>query len=523
MALISADALAGYLLEEAIAFLLSSNGYRLLQHADADNQALCQAGHGLLVRGRGADHQADVLGDLLVPTPFSLPVRLFVEAKNRGSKVGLAEVRNAHGVIDDVNQQYSTELSTSYRHPLRRYQYRYALFSAAGFKKEAQSYALAQQISLVDLSGPAFEPLITTVERAANLILMTAIATGLTTFPLRQARTALRTAFGNAGAELTMAEKPTDDAGGGLPTEELASWAARTTAELQDSSSGEGLILGFPAAPFILAMHPDSMNDFETFIADHGSDIPVDIRFGREGARGDWTITPTEDPEAFRLSFGLPGALETWLLSAPEQERRRAADARRTLLPTISLFLENRLVQLRYQPVQAPPRPASEDDQQSQGDAGTDAADTSYLRRNLPAEPRHRRRPEPQIVIADPAERVPRDVRGWSASAAAELMRVLDNSSPMRAALIRTAARQNGRLEREQVYAIAEFPADRTLRGLTRPTNRITATLIEQGRIPEEIEYPLKTGYDHGVQATHFTVPADLVAALRALGPPQGI
>jgi hypothetical protein len=50
VALISADALAGYLLEEAIAFLLSSNGYRLLQDSDADEQALRQAGHGLLVR-----------------------------------------------------------------------------------------------------------------------------------------------------------------------------------------------------------------------------------------------------------------------------------------------------------------------------------------------------------------------------------------------------------------------------------------------------------------------------------------
>ncbi|MDG4820175.1 MULTISPECIES: restriction endonuclease [unclassified Micromonospora] len=292
MALISADALAGYLLEEAIAFLLSSNGYRLLQHSDADEQALRQAGHGLLVRGRGADHQADVLGDLLMPTPFSLPVRLFVEAKNRSSKVGLAEVRNAHGVIDDVNQQYSTELSMSYRHPLRRYQYRYALFSAAGFKKEAQTYALAQQISLVDLSGPAFEPLITTVERAANLILTAAVATGLTTFPVRQVRTALRTAFGNAGAESTAAGTPTDGTNSGLPADLLASWAARTTAELQDSATGEGLILGFPAAPFILAMHPESMDDFETFIAEHGSDIRVNIRFGREGPRGDWTITP---------------------------------------------------------------------------------------------------------------------------------------------------------------------------------------------------------------------------------------
>ncbi|MEU8331607.1 hypothetical protein [Micromonospora sp. NPDC048839] len=521
MALISADALAGYLLEEAIAFLLSSNGYRLLQDSDADEQALRQAGHGLLVRGRGADHQADVLGDLLMPTPFSLPVRLFVEAKNRGSKVGLSEVRNAHGVIDDVNQQYSTELSTSYRHPLRRYQYRYALFSAAGFKREAQSYALAQQISLVDLSGPAFEPLIATVERAARLVLAEAVDADLTTFPVRQVRLALRAAFSSAGVEMTAAGVPSKGVGGGLPAGVLASWAARVIAELQDSATGEGLILGFPAAPFILAMHPDSMEAFEVFIAEHGTNIPVDIRFGREGARGDWTITPIADPEGFRLSFGLPGALETWLLSVPEQERRRAADARQLLLPTISLFLEDRLVQLRYQPVQPPPRPPSEEEVED--GAGTDAADTSFLRRNLPARPRQRERLEVPIVIEDQAERVPSEIRGWSLRPAEELMTVLDDSYPMHAALIRTAARHGGRLEREQVYAIADFPPDRTLRGLTRPTNRITASLIERGRLPEEVEYPFQTGYDYGVQATHFTVPPDLVAALQVLGLPRGI
>ncbi|MEV1111251.1 hypothetical protein AB0I95_21840 [Micromonospora sp. NPDC049751] len=521
MALISADALAGYLLEEAIAFLLSSNGYRLLQDSDADEQALRQAGHGLLVRGRGADHQADVLGDLLMPTPFSLPVRLFVEAKNRGSKVGLAEVRNAHGVIDDVNQQYSTELSTSYRHPLRRYQYRYALFSAAGFKREAQSYALAQQISLIDLSGPAFEPLIATVENAAKQVLDEAVDANLATFPVRQVRLALRTAFSSVRAEMATTRVPHEGKDEGLPADVLASWARQVAAALQAPETGEELILGFPAAPFILAMHPDSMEDFEAFIAEYGSYIPVDIGFGREGARGDWTITPIADPDAFRLSFGLPGALETWLLSVPEQERRRAADARQLLLPTISLFLEDRLVQLRYQPVQAPPRPPSEEDVED--GAGTDAADTSFLRRNLPARPRQWERPEVPIVIEDQAERMPSEIRGWSVRTAEELMTVLDDSYPMLAALIRTAARQRGRLEREQVYEIADFPPDRTLRGLPRPTNRITASLIEQGRLPEEVEYPFQTGYDYGVRATHFTVPPDLVAALQALGQPRGI
>ncbi|GAA1719140.1 hypothetical protein GCM10009745_80100 [Kribbella yunnanensis] len=82
--MISGAALGGYLLEEALANLLRRNGYRLLQQVSDDPQALRKAGHGLLVRGRGADHQADALGDLIVPAPFSLPVRLFVEGKTEG-------------------------------------------------------------------------------------------------------------------------------------------------------------------------------------------------------------------------------------------------------------------------------------------------------------------------------------------------------------------------------------------------------------------------------------------------------
>jgi len=58
--------LRGYILEEAIAKLLASNGYRLLSEQSQDPDALLRSRHGLLVRGRGANHQADGLGDLLV-------------------------------------------------------------------------------------------------------------------------------------------------------------------------------------------------------------------------------------------------------------------------------------------------------------------------------------------------------------------------------------------------------------------------------------------------------------------------
>jgi hypothetical protein len=134
---------------------LRDNGYRLLVAAQQDPEALRGGAHGLLVRGRGADHQADVLGELALPIPFSLPLRIFVEAKCRAAKTGLGDVRNAHGVVHDVNEHFGTASAGARRVADRRYHYRYTLFSASGFTMPAQRYALAQQISLVDPLCPA--------------------------------------------------------------------------------------------------------------------------------------------------------------------------------------------------------------------------------------------------------------------------------------------------------------------------------------------------------------------------------
>jgi hypothetical protein len=73
--------LRGYLLEEALAWLLRNSGYRLLVHKSQDNDELTLNGNGLCVKGRGADHQADVLGEFAFTPAFSFPIRLFLEAK----------------------------------------------------------------------------------------------------------------------------------------------------------------------------------------------------------------------------------------------------------------------------------------------------------------------------------------------------------------------------------------------------------------------------------------------------------
>lgn len=168
--------LRGYLLEEVLAWLLRSSGFEVLT-ADDDKdkepwKVLKEDKNGLLVRGRGAWHQVDALGQFRYVPPFSLPVRLFVEAKYlTTAPVGLPTVRNGHGVIHDVNEGETTTLTApGTGRPRTRYRYSYAIFSTSGFSPEAQDYALAHQISLIDLSAPDFAVLRNLVKNTADTI-----------------------------------------------------------------------------------------------------------------------------------------------------------------------------------------------------------------------------------------------------------------------------------------------------------------------------------------------------------------
>jgi hypothetical protein len=150
----------GRLLEEVLAYLIRNSGYQLLVDPSQDPQELARRGNGLVVKGRGAVHQADVLGQLGWIPAFTFPIRLFVEAKwHRESKTGLADVRNAVGVLQDVNQNFFARNDGGRTRLVRRFNYCYSLFSTTGFTAPAQEMALAHQISLIDLSGAEFDDL----------------------------------------------------------------------------------------------------------------------------------------------------------------------------------------------------------------------------------------------------------------------------------------------------------------------------------------------------------------------------
>jgi len=166
---ISKETLKGYLLEEALAYLIRNAGYNLIVDKSQDPRELETRGNGLVVVGRGGVHQADVLGQLEWIPAFTFPIRLFLEAKFRREKTGIDAVRGAVGIIDDLNQNYSPIREGSV--PINRYTYTYALFSTSGFTKDAIKMAIAHKISLIDLSDECFADLRNSINECAQTIL----------------------------------------------------------------------------------------------------------------------------------------------------------------------------------------------------------------------------------------------------------------------------------------------------------------------------------------------------------------
>jgi len=141
------------ILEELVLVLLERAGYRILNESDGDE---IRNGHsGLEIQGRGEWHQVDALASYDFTPAFVYPLRLIVEAKAylpsgyRMGKVGIDVVRNAVGVLKDINENYFSHRVCKYEYKFRRFNYTYAVFSLYGFTKNAQRYAIAHQIFLI--------------------------------------------------------------------------------------------------------------------------------------------------------------------------------------------------------------------------------------------------------------------------------------------------------------------------------------------------------------------------------------
>lgn len=490
------SALRGYVLEELLAALLKNSGYDLLVDESQDPVVLSNQGNGLRVRGRGADHQADVLGQLRLRLPFMHPVRLFVEAKHRDAPTGLADVRNALGVVNDVNEHYSTALAAQSASRYVRYQYRYALFSASGFTDDAQRFAIAQQISLVDLRGPAFAWILDSAARIAEALLTLAEFARLGSFPVGQMRQALRFALGtwpfgdgsDAPLKYSDAASSARNAQGAsgtadsLPPDRLADIAAQA-ADLDGR-----LYLGFTDSPFLLVLQPDDSAETEAVLDSSQERIAVELRFAGETTdRGDWTLTSVDHDREVTLRIALPPAFEELLLEPVDRTDSRQESA---TVRTVTIALGEEDGELVFQPARDP---------------GSRAAT------ELAPDYRRRSRLDPTLASHTDLGETSAE---WTAAATNELLLRLRYENWPHAEIIEFAASHGGLIDRNDVYEIAGYAADRMLRGFTRPTNRIAKDLIRQGFIPRGVRMPLVTQYASGVAASHWTVPTEFTRLL---------
>lgn len=157
--MLSIKQIRGLVLEEIILVLLRKAGYRILK---AGEDALIRDGNAgsLEVQGRGEWHQIDAIVTYDYTPAFLFPIRLGLEAKayfptyeqpsgklKTSGKVGIEVIRNAVGVIKDLNENYFSDVAQTLK--LKRYSYVYSVFSLHGFTKNAQRYAVAHQIYLI--------------------------------------------------------------------------------------------------------------------------------------------------------------------------------------------------------------------------------------------------------------------------------------------------------------------------------------------------------------------------------------
>lgn len=148
----------GAIFEEVVLHLLELVGYRIVLAGEEGTRR----GHsGLEVQGRGEWHQIDALAASDRTPAFMYPLRLMVEAKcYRRGRIGIEVVRNSVGVQKDISENYfSHRLAVQDDIQGPRFNYLSAIASTSGFTKNAQRYAIAHQIFLIQYKGiPMFVP-----------------------------------------------------------------------------------------------------------------------------------------------------------------------------------------------------------------------------------------------------------------------------------------------------------------------------------------------------------------------------
>ncbi|OKY77073.1 MAG: Endonuclease HJR/Mrr/RecB family [Candidatus Methanohalarchaeum thermophilum] len=317
----------GYLLEEVLANLTMKTGYKIFTDSSQDKELKEKRGD-LWIKGRGGDHQVDVLGELEWIPAFTLPLRLIIEAKYyTNKKVGVDVVRNSIGVLRDVNQKYLKKDPTKAQ---PRFRYVYSIFSASGFSSNAQKYAFTHKISLIDLNSGIFQKLTDSIKTTARELKEEMEEEFSESVSKKKLRKACRNIFG------------TKDIEGNTPSYESNQMGFKEVIKenLLETVEGYGnLFIGVVKGPFILLLKEKEKDNFLDF-AKEKPNHRVKIKWDTE-ERGKWYIIPYNENEGYRLNFKLPEKLHKWVFGKEKklaQQKRNAMDLKKRYMSDINVY-----------------------------------------------------------------------------------------------------------------------------------------------------------------------------------------
>lgn len=330
--IVSKNSLKGYMLEEVLAYLIRTTGYKLLTDPAQDPRDLELRGNGLVVKGRGAVHQVDVLGELKWIPAFTFPLRLILEAKFRKKKTGINVIRNAVAALLDINQN---NFPTREQKPfIPKYQYVCAVFSTSGFSRLAMNLAIAHQISLIDLSGSEYDDLRTAIERGATSILES--IEDSKEIDRRQLIPNVRYTIRKHLETLPKS----DDSYESRHSRQLSvlRWQIADNV-LSTAKTYHELFVGMANGPFMLLLKADDPQKFLEY-AQNKPVHKIKIEWSPRAENGRrWKIRPTQEPGTYELSFKLPETLSKWIFDVEkEKAASRAMNVKQQYFSNITIY-----------------------------------------------------------------------------------------------------------------------------------------------------------------------------------------
>jgi hypothetical protein len=109
---------------------------------------------------------------------------------------------------------------------------------------------------------------------------------------------------------------------------------------------------------------------------------------------------------------------------------------------------------------------------------------------------------------------------GWTESTYVEaITRLLSKYHVQVQAIFEAVKSGEPFVSRERIYEIGAYPASRSLKGFTRPVNRVQQDLVDEGLLPEDAVDLLETAYDPAIKgyqrAIGFRVPVEVIQIAR--------